>query len=173
MLALATGQPLPLSAVQLLWLNLVTNGGQDVALAFEKREEGLLDRPPRPVNEPIFDRLMIAECATSGITIGIVGFILFAWMIAHGWSEFEARNALLFLMVAFENVHVFNCRSEARSAFRMPFASNCRSFWLSRVRKACISARPTFQASAAFSKCSRSRSGCGWRSRRSRSRFSL
>ena len=124
MLALATGYPLPLTAVQLLWLNLVTNGGQDVALAFEKREPGLLARPPRPVNEPIFDRLMISESAVSGLAMGMLGFAFYAWAMTNGWSEFEARNALLFLMVAFENVHVFNCRSEMRSAFRVPFSNN-------------------------------------------------
>ena len=48
LLAVLTALPVPLTAVQLLWLNLVTNGGQDVALAFERREPGLLDRPPRP-----------------------------------------------------------------------------------------------------------------------------
>ena len=60
LLAVVSGLPVPLTAIQLLWLNLVTNGGQDVALAFEKREPGLLDRPPRRPDEPIFDRLMIS-----------------------------------------------------------------------------------------------------------------
>ncbi len=123
-LALLTGYPLPLTAVQLLWLNLVTNGTQDVALAFEKREKGLLDRPPRPVDQPIFDRLMISQSAVSGMAMGGVSFAFFAWAIAAGWGEFEARNALLFLMVAFENVQVFNCRSETRSALRIPFSNN-------------------------------------------------
>ncbi len=70
LLALLTGLPVPLTAIQLLWLNLVTNGGQDVALAFEHREPGLLDRPPRAANEPIFDRLMMRETAISGAYMG-------------------------------------------------------------------------------------------------------
>jgi magnesium-transporting ATPase (P-type) len=123
-LATFTGYPLPLSAVQLLWLNLVTNGGQDVALAFERREDGLLEKPPRPVNEPIFDRLMIAQNIVSGMAMGGVSFLFFAWAIDQGWSEYDARNALLMLLVIFENVQVFNCRSETRSAFRIPFAAN-------------------------------------------------
>jgi magnesium-transporting ATPase (P-type) len=113
-----------LSAVQLLWLNLVTNGGQDVALAFEKREAGLLDRPPRRPDEPIFDALMIRQTLVSGLTMGSVSFAFFAWALWQGWSEFEARNALLFLLVLFENVHVLNCRSETRSAFRTPLRDN-------------------------------------------------
>lgn len=124
LLAVATGLPVPLSAVQLLWLNLVTNGGQDVALAFEQREPGLLQRPPRSPNEPIFDRLMIRETAVSGLYTGIVAYLFLAWALAQGWNEFEARNLLLFLMVAFENVHVFNCRSERLSALKVPLRNN-------------------------------------------------
>ena len=124
LLATFTAQPLPLSAVQLLWLNLVTNGGQDVALAFEAREDGLLRRGPRPVNEPIFDRLMISESAVSGLAMGGMSFVFFVWALSQGWSEYDARNALLFLLVLFENVQVFNCRSETRSAFRIPFSNN-------------------------------------------------
>jgi magnesium-transporting ATPase (P-type) len=124
LLSIISGLPVPLSAVQLLWLNLVTNGGQDVALAFEKREAGLLKRPPRRPDEPIFDRLMIRQTAVSGAYAGAVAYVFFSWALAQGWSEFEARNMLLFLMVLFENVHVFNCRSETRSAFQLPFSNN-------------------------------------------------
>ena len=123
-LALLLGLPLPLFAAQLLWLNLVTNGGQDVALAFEKGEPGLLDRRPRPPEEPIFDRRMIEETVISGLWMGVVSTLFFAWALEQGWGEFEARNALLLLMVAFQNAHVFNCRSETRSAFRVPLRNN-------------------------------------------------
>jgi magnesium-transporting ATPase (P-type) len=58
-LALMTGLPLPLLAVQLLWLNLVTNGIQDVALAFEPGEGNELRHPPRPPQEAIFNRLRV------------------------------------------------------------------------------------------------------------------
>ncbi len=123
-LALATGLPVPLMPTQLLWLNLVTNGGQDVALAFEKRNPDLLSRPPRPPGESILDRLMIRQIAISGLYTGALAYAVFAWALAAGFGEFEARNVILFLMVAFENVHVFNCRSETRSAFRIPLANN-------------------------------------------------
>ena len=129
--------------MQLLWLNLVTNGGQDVALAFEAREPGLLDRPPRRPDEPIFDRLMIRQTAVSGVAMGVVAFAAFAWMLGQGWSEFEARNVLLFLMVLFENVHVFNCRSETRSAFRIPLGAN-------RPLLAAVLAAQAVQVGAAF-----------------------
>ncbi|MDH5230650.1 MAG: HAD-IC family P-type ATPase [Gammaproteobacteria bacterium] len=117
-LALLSGLPLPLVAVQLLWLNLVTNGIQDVALAFEPGEGDELKRPPRSPREAIFNRLMIERVVISAISIGIVAFLVFQWLLDQGYSLEEARNGTLLLMVLFENIHVFNCRSETRSVFR-------------------------------------------------------
>lgn len=116
-LALLTGLPLPLMAVQLLWLNLVTNGIQHVALAAEPGEGDELSYPPRPPREPIFNRLMVERVIISALLIGTVAFIVFQWLIARGFNLDEARNGTLLLMVLFENVHVFNCRSEVRSVF--------------------------------------------------------
>ena len=116
-LSLATGLPLPLLAVQLLWLNLVTNGIQDIALAFEPGEGGELQQPPRSPKEGIFNRLMIERVVISALVIGIVAFLLFQWLLSHGYTLDEARNGTLLLMVLFENVHVFNSRSETLSAF--------------------------------------------------------
>ncbi len=123
-LAFAAGLPIPLLAAQLLWLNLVTNGIQDVALAFEKGEPHVLDQPPRAPGERIFERRMIEQVLVSGIFIGVTGFLFFDWALAQGFSVDEARNMLLLLMVCFENAHVFNCRSEWRSALRCPFSAN-------------------------------------------------
>ena len=117
-LALLFGQPLPLIAVQLLWLNLVTNGIQDVALAFEPAEGHELSRPPRSPKETIFNRLMLERVLVSALVIGIVAFLLFQWLLTRGFSIDEARNSTLLLIVLFENVHVFNSRSETLSIFR-------------------------------------------------------
>lgn len=116
-LSLAFDLPLPLLAVQLLWLNLVTNGIQDVALAFEKAEGNEMDHPPRRPNEPIFNRMMIERVVISAIAIGVMAFAIFYMLIHAGWSVDSARNSTLLLMVLFENVHVFNSRSERLSAF--------------------------------------------------------
>ena len=124
LLAMLSGLPLPLGAVQLLWLNLITNGGQDVALAFEEPEDQILRRPPRPPSEPLFDRRMLAQVLVSGTYMGVVSFAAFAVALRFGASEGEARNIVLFLLVLFENVHVFNARSETRSAFAIPLQRN-------------------------------------------------
>ncbi|HWA19899.1 MAG TPA: HAD-IC family P-type ATPase [Devosia sp.] len=122
--ALVAGLPLPLGAVQLLWLNLVTNGGQDVALAFEKPEAGLLDRSPRKPSEGILDRLMIRQILVSGGVMAVVGFVFYFWCVGWGMAVGEAGNYLLLLMVLFENVQVMNARSETISVFRMPVSNN-------------------------------------------------
>jgi Ca2+-transporting ATPase len=120
--ALALGLPVPFTAVQLLWLNLVTNGIQDVALAFEPGEPGVLERPPRPPGEGIFDRLMIERTLLAGLVFGGLSLACWAWWTAPGRSIAEARNLVVQLFVLFEIFHIGNSRSETRSMFRMsPF----------------------------------------------------
>jgi magnesium-transporting ATPase (P-type) len=113
--AVALGLPLPLLPVQLLWLNLVTEGMQHVALAFEPGEDDVLKRPPRPTRERIFNRLMIERVLVGSGVMAAVSLSAFAWMLSRGWAEAEARNTLLLLMVLFENIQIGNSRSETRS----------------------------------------------------------
>lgn len=121
-LALAFGLPLPLLPAQLLWLNLVTNGIQDVALAFEPGLGDELEKPPRPPQERIFNRLMVERVLVGAVVMGGVGFGAFYHMLETGWSQESARNAILLLFVLFENFHLGNSRSETRSAFALsPF----------------------------------------------------
>ena len=117
--------PPPFVTAQILWINLVTNGIQDIALAFEKGEKGVMDEPPRPTNEPIFDKLLIRETLVSGITIFLMVFIL--WYVLNNKFNMpvkEARNYILLLMVLLQNIHVFNCRSEKISAFKVSLKNN-------------------------------------------------
>ncbi|MFO7977454.1 MAG: HAD-IC family P-type ATPase [Bacteroidales bacterium] len=123
--AIMAGLPLPLLAVQLLWLNLVTNGIQDVALAFEGGEPGAMKRKPRKTTEKIFNPLMIQQTLTAGFTMGLIALGFWAFLIhVQGVEEPQARNMVLLLMVLMQNFHVFNARSETLSAFRIPLAKN-------------------------------------------------
>ncbi len=123
--AVILGLPIPLLAVQLLWLNVVTNGIQDVALAFEGGEPGAMTRRPRRPEETIFDRQMISQTLVSGLFIGVLAFFYWYWLVAlRAMAVDAARNSVLLLMVLLQNVHVFNCRSESISAFRIPFSRN-------------------------------------------------
>ena len=124
LLSLLFGMPLPLFPLQLLWLNLVTNGIQDIALAFEPEEGDELKHPPRSPHEPIFDRLMIERVLVNAVVMGVLAFATFSWQILNGAEVENARNITLLLMVLFENVHVLNSRSETRSLFRQYFFGN-------------------------------------------------
>jgi len=123
-LAVLVGLPLPLLPVQLLWLNLVTNGIQDVALGFERGQGDELRARPRRPGESIFDRLMIERGLLAGFWMAGVAFLAFVAMLEAGLPLEEARNQLLLLMVLMQNVDAFNARSETRSVFRVPLRNN-------------------------------------------------
>jgi magnesium-transporting ATPase (P-type) len=128
-MTLFTGMPLPLLPVQLLWLNLVTNGIQHVGLAFEAGEPGTMLRPPRKPTEGIFNRLMIQQVALAGTVAALIAYVNFHLLHnVMGFSEFDSRDRLLLLMVLIENYHVLNCRSEYVSAFRVPWRRNWMLF---------------------------------------------
>ncbi|MDY6801827.1 MAG: HAD-IC family P-type ATPase [Bacteroidota bacterium] len=119
------GLPLPLLAVQLLWLNLVTNGIQDVALAFEGGEPLAMKRKPRNPGEKIFNPLMIKQTIIAGLTMGGIVFGVWYWLInSLQMNEVHARNMVLLLMVFMQNFHAFNARSEITSVFKVPLKRN-------------------------------------------------
>jgi magnesium-transporting ATPase (P-type) len=123
-LAVIIGLPLPLLPVQLLWLNLVTNGLQHMALAAQKGRGDELESPPRSPGESVFNRLMIERIVLGGLWMGLLAFSAYVMMLSANVPVPEARNALLLLMVLLQNVDAFNARSETVSAFRMPLRHN-------------------------------------------------
>ncbi|MDR9457306.1 MAG: HAD-IC family P-type ATPase [Salegentibacter sp.] len=124
-MALIAGLPLPFLPVQLLWLNLVTNGIQDVALAFEAGEKKVMTQKPRKPDESIFDPLMIKQTLVSASVISMLAFGLWYHLLNNlNYEESTARNLILLLMVLLQNFHALNARSETRSAFRIPLSNN-------------------------------------------------
>ena len=120
--AIALAMPVPLWPVQLLWLNLVTNGIQDVALAFEPGEGRELHRPPRPPREPIFNRIMVERMLVSALVMSVVSFVAYRAMLHTGFSLGAAQNMVLLLLVLFGSFQAGNSRSETASLFRQsPF----------------------------------------------------
>ena len=115
---------MPLTAVQLLWLNLVANGMQDVALAFEPKEGDELNRKPRDPSEPIFERHVIEHILVAGSVMGVLAFAVFSLALAQGVSHAMAQNITLLMMVLFGNVHALSSRSEKRSLFSMRYTAN-------------------------------------------------
>ncbi len=115
----------PLIAVQLLWLNLVTDGIQDMALSFEKGESWVMKQKPRNPKENVFDNLLISETLISGLYIGIIVFAVWEYLIVNlNMPITQARGYILFLMVFMQNIHALNCRSEKTSILKMPIKNN-------------------------------------------------
>lgn len=122
---LVMGLPLPFIAVQLLWLNLVTNGIQEIALAFEKGDMAVMKKPPRKPGESVFDPLMLQEVFISAAVMTLVTFGAWYYLIEIlGMEAKHARTDVMMLMVLLQNFHVLNCRSETRSLFTNSFANN-------------------------------------------------
>lgn len=124
-LAILFNLPMPLVAIQLLWLNLVTDGLQDMALSFERETDTIMKQKPRKTNESLFEKEMIKQILASGLFMGIIVFD--AWFIMINILNFEvahARGYILALMVFMQNIHVLNCRSEKKSVFRNGFKNN-------------------------------------------------
>ena len=117
--------PMPLVAIQLLWLNLVTDGLQDFALSFEKEEKGIMEEPPRSPREAIFNKELFKETVLSGTIIGLLVFGLWFYLINKVGMEVRlARGYTMILMVFLQNMHTLNCRSERNSIFKISCTSN-------------------------------------------------
>lgn len=122
--ALALGFPLPFTAAQILWINLVTNGLQDVALAFEPGEEFVVHRPPRGLQNSIFDRIVTHYTVIVGLLFGF-GTLAVFYLTWFGHSALpQAQTAAVSTMVMFQIFHALNCRSLVSSIFRVPPFSN-------------------------------------------------
>ncbi|WKZ17729.1 MAG: HAD-IC family P-type ATPase [Candidatus Jettenia sp. CY-1] len=114
----AMGFPIPYIAVQILWLNLVTNGLQDIALAFEPGEKGVLQRPPRHQKEHILTSIMIQRTILMGLVMAAGTVTLYIYHLNKGASLEQARTVALTTMVFFQSYQALNCRSESESIFR-------------------------------------------------------
>ncbi len=119
----------PLVAIQLLWLNIVTDGIQDFALSFEKCEDTIMHQKPRSPKEALFDKRLIREILLSGATISVIIFstwyVLYHMFVEKGLMDITlARGYIMVLMVFVQNIHVFNCRSEYTSCFAVSIKNN-------------------------------------------------
>jgi len=113
--AIATGLPLPYTPAALLWLNVVTNGLQDVALAFEPGEPDVLDRPARSAREGIISRALWERTVLTGTALAGGSLWLFTWAIDRGLDPDAQRGAALTTFVVAMAFHAYNARSERRS----------------------------------------------------------
>lgn len=124
-LSIMCNLPMPLVAIQLLWLNIVTDGFQDIALAFEKSEDGIMKQKPRKTKESIFNKELLSETLVAGLAIGLIVFVVWSYLINVMHMDIDlARGYIMVLMVFMQNIHVFNCRSERESTFKISLKKN-------------------------------------------------
>jgi Ca2+-transporting ATPase len=124
-LATLAGSPPPLTAIQLLWLNLLTDGAPALALGLEKGDPDIMEQPPRPVREPIINHLMRVGIVVQ--TIAITAVVLAAYYTGWAWDPSDlalARTMAFVTLSASELVRSYTARSERASLFRLGVFSN-------------------------------------------------
>lgn len=124
LLSVGFNYDLPLLAIQLLWINVVTDGLQDMALSFETASHDIMNEPPRSTKESLFNKDLMLEVAIFGLTIALMVFLTWKYLLDHNTDLLVARSTIMMLMVFIQNIHVLNCRSEKNSIFTTSLFTN-------------------------------------------------
>lgn len=123
-LGILMGMPMILLPVQILLVNLVTDGLPAVALGMDPPEKDIMSRPPRRSSEGFFSGGLMGKIVFRGIFIGLCTLASFALSLRLGGTVEAARTCALITLVMSQLIHVFECRSESRSIFRIdPFGN--------------------------------------------------
>jgi P-type Ca2+ transporter type 2C len=117
------GKPLPLSAVQILYVNLATDGLPALALAVDPPEPDLMRRPPRRRGEGIFTKPVVALIATGGTWSSIATLGLFSWALTTERTLSEAMTMTFATLVLIEFFKAYSYRSDRHSVLARPFAN--------------------------------------------------
>jgi Ca2+-transporting ATPase len=147
-LATVAGLPTPLTVIQLLWLNLLTDGAPALALGMEKGDPGIMERPPRPPSEPIINRTMRLGIAVQMVAqttavlgafaVGLLwhlqagslvpaGMNPIVYLLRHDWRGVDVQTAETMAFVTLnlcELFRAYTCRSERVSIFKLGVFSN-------------------------------------------------
>ena len=121
--ATLAGLPLPLTAVQILYVNLATDGLPALALAVDPPERSLMRRPPRNPRTGIFTRPVIMLMLVGGVWSAVVNLSLFVWALNSGRSIAEAMTMTFVSLVLIQFFKAYNFRSDRLSVLNQPFAN--------------------------------------------------
>ncbi|MFP7494140.1 cation-translocating P-type ATPase [Terribacillus saccharophilus] len=122
--AMILALPMPLVPIQILWVNLVTDGLPAIALGMDKAEDEVMKQKPRHPNEGIFARGLGTKIVTRGILIGSVTIIAFMLMYMGNPDRLVyAQTTAFATLVMAQLIHVFDCRSEKSVFARNPFGN--------------------------------------------------
>ena len=117
------GLPLPLTAVQILYVNLATDGLPALALAVDPPEPDLMQRKPRNPRVGIFTRPVVAMLLAAGLWSGIVNISLLVWGLRGGRPVEEVMALTFVTLVLIQFFNAYNCRSDRLSVLHHPFAN--------------------------------------------------
>ena len=125
--AILAGATLPITPLQILWINMTTAVLLGLPLAFEPIEKGIMRRPPRRLDQPVLDAALIRRIVLVSFLLLAGAFGLFLRELAQGHSLAEARTVAVNVFVMVEAAYLFNCRSLTRGFWKQGLFSN---LWL-------------------------------------------
>ena len=117
--AVVFGLTLPLTPVQILWVNMVVAVTLALALGFEPAEPGVMQRPPRKPGGSIMDRAMLLRLLMVSLLIGAATIAIFEFELAQGVPEDVARTMAVTTLVIAQTFYLFNARFLTESSLRM------------------------------------------------------
>jgi magnesium-transporting ATPase (P-type) len=124
LLAVFLGAALPITPVQILWINMTTAVLLGLMLAFESKEPGIMARPPRRPETPVITRELAIRIGLVSLMLVAGAFGLFEWVLIQRQSLEIARTAAVNMFVFGELFYLFNCRSLRYSMFQLGIFSN-------------------------------------------------
>ncbi len=122
--ALLIGLPLPVTAIMILWVNLVTDTALVIPLGLEPPEDDHMNRPPRRPKAPILDRMILRRIVLVGLAMALPTLAVFSYFTNNGYSLEYAQTIAFTMLVVAQWVNAFNARSERLSALRRASVPN-------------------------------------------------
>ena len=124
-LSMLAGLPIPLRPIQLLWLNLVTDGAPALALGLEKGDPDIMKRPPRPTKEPVINQDMLIGVAVQAIVMTAAVLTAFVYGLRRYPNDLaDAQTVVFATLIVSELLRAYTARSERYPLFRIGVFSN-------------------------------------------------
>ena len=132
-LGMLFGMPVVLLPIQILWVNLVTDGLPAIALSLEPPDDDVMDKPPRGVDESIFSGGLLGTMLLRGFIIGLSTLGVFISVLKFSGVLVDARTAAFLTLVLVQLIHVFECKSETKSLVHIKIFSNIQLVFASLI----------------------------------------
>ena len=115
--ALLFGLPLPVTAIQILWINLMTDTAMVLPLGLEPEEDGYMTRPPRRPKDPLMSRILLSRIVIIGLTMAVVTLVTVLILMRQGYGISYIQTVAFLMLVVGQWANAFNARSENSSSF--------------------------------------------------------